>query len=436
MDKTISSRRIDGLDESFDEIIREIPDHLIGAPDDAVLKRDFSADPFGILGALRDKAGGVVRRGDDGLYAGTEIFNIWGHDLSYPHFVALSYSAVKQIGTDRKKFVNDQAYGAQQNAHGATVNTRDGQDHFALRRLLDSSFFGRGKMSEFSETLTEPTVEYLVDRLAGKLRRGEPADICRDIALPVTYKSISTIIGVPQSHFSEFVELGEIAQGGPRDMDAALKAIAKLDEFFVSEMEKRKSSPSFDMLSVLPSADYKGYRMTVDEIVQHCRFLLPGGIETTWRQTANMVMALMLHPKQYDAIVADPGLIDQAVEEGLRWAPSGFVVPRRAAEDADVDGVKIPAGSFICSIQGIANRDPAVWENPDKFDIFRKPIEHMTFHTGVHFCMGQNLARNTIRSVVRHLADALPDLKLACRPEEVQTRGFGVRCPTALPVAV
>lgn len=427
---------VEGLDQSFDTLIRELPDHLIGAPDDAFLDPAFSKDPFPILAELRDRAGGVFQRGKDGLYAGTDIFNVWGHDLSKPHFVALSYDAVNKIGTDRNAFVSDQAYGAQQTAHGATVNCLDGQEHFVMRRLLDGAFFGRKKMQDFAVSLTEPIVCYLVDRLAKKLRSGETGEVCRDIALPVTYKSISTIIGVPQAYFAHFVELGEIAQGGPRDMEAAVKAIQDLDAFFSAELEKRKDEPQSDMLTVLQTEELKGRKMTEAEIIQHCRFLLPGGIETTWRQTANMIMALMLHPAQYQAVVEDSTLIEQTVEEALRWAPSGFVVPRHAAIDAEVAGTKIPAGSFICSIQGIANRDPSVWQNPDSFDIFRERHEHLTFHTGIHFCMGQHLARNTFRAVLKQLVEKLPNMKLACEPSEIEMRGFGVRCPLGVPVTV
>ncbi len=425
---------VDGLDDSFDTLIKGLPDHLIGAPDDAFLDPTFSKNPFPILAELRDRAGGMVRRGEDGLYAGTDIFNVWGHDLSKPHFVALSHEAVSKVGSDRNAFISDQAYGMQQTAHGATVNCLDGQEHFIMRRLLDCAFFGRQKMQDFAVSLTEPIVTYLVDRLEAKIRAGETGEICRDIALPVTYKSISSIIGVPQAYFAHFVELGEIAQGGPRDLEAAMKAIQDLDSFFADELEKRKTDPQSDMLTVLQTEELKGRKMTEAEIIQHCRFLLPGGIETTWRQTANMIMALMLHPNQYEAVVEDTSLIEQTVEEVLRWGPSGFVVPRHAAVDTEVSGTEIPAGSFVCSIQGIANRDPAVWDKPDQFDIFREKHEHLTFHTGIHFCMGQHLARNTFRAVLKRLVEKLPDMKLACDPSDLEMRGFGVRCPLGVPV--
>ena len=432
----IAEHEVTGLDASFDEVIRGFPSHLIDAPDHPFLDPAFSLNPFPALAELRDRAGAVVRRGEDGLYAGTDIFNVWGHDLTQPHFVALSYKAVHEIGTDFRRFVSDKAYGAQQEAQGVTVNCADGKEHSNMRGLLDSAAFGRKQMQQRMDTLIKPTISYLVDRVVELLERGEAVDACRDLSLPAAYKSIATIIGVPQEKFSYFIELGEIVQSGPRDFEAAMRAIAEMDAFFADEFDKRSKDPKLDMLTALQTAERNDFKMTKEQIVQHCRFLLPGGIETTWRAHANMVMCLMLHPDQYRAVATDNTLVDQAVEETLRWAPSGFVVPRRCAGDTELEGTFIPEGSYICSIQGIANRDPEVWSDPDAFDIFRDKHDHLTFHAGKHFCMGQLLARGSIKELLSQLAEKLPTLQLACPPEEIEMRGFGVRCPAGVPLKI
>lgn len=426
-----------GLDASFDRVIRALPDTLLQAPDDEFLgDAAFSADPFTPLGKLRDTIGGVVLRSNDGLYGGQPIPNVWGHDLSRPHAVALSHSAVTAIGSDRVRFVNEDAYGAHLKAHGATVNCLDGQEHRALRRLFDTAIFGRKAMEEWTNAITLPTIEYLVGRVKRMLEDGETPDARRDLALPAAYKSISTIIGVPQEGFARFVSLGETAQGGPRDMQAAVAAIAELDAYFGEQLVLRRKDPKPDMISIMGTAEENGRRMDDNEVIQHCRFLLPGGIETTWRQSANMIMCMLLHPDQYRRVVDDPALIDSTVEEALRWAPSGFVVPRVAAVDTEVDGVRIPAGTSICSVQGVANRDPKMFTDPDQFDQTRTPNPHLTFHIGVHYCMGQNLARFILRTMLATLARELPTLSLARDPAEVGMRGFGVRNPTALPLTL
>ncbi len=426
-----------GLDESFDRVIRQLPDTLLHAPDDEFIgDASFSRDPFTPLGRLRDNVGGVVRRGVDGTYAGQIIPNVWAHDLDKPHFVAVSHAAVTEIGGDRVRFVNEGAYGAHLKAHGATVNCFDGQEHRALRRLFDKAIFGRRSMAEWATAITLPTIEYLVARVKRMIADGETPDARRDFALPAAYKSISTIIGVPQEDFAHFVALGETAQSAPRDMQAAIRAIGEMDAYFYEQLDERRRSPQADMLTIMIDAEEGGRRLSDEEIVQHCRFLLPGGIETTWRQTANLIMAVLTHPDQFRQIVEDPSLIDSAVEEALRWAPSGFVVPRIAEMDTMVEGVAIPAGSSICSVQGVANRDPKVFQRPEVFDIRRQPNPHLTFHIGVHYCMGQNLARYILQTLLRSIVRELPNLVLATDLAAVEMRGFGVRNPTALPLAL
>ena len=138
-------------------------------------------------------------------------------------------------------------------------------------------------------------------------------------------------------------------------------------------------------------------------------------------------------PRSVWCVVEDLSLVDQAVEEALRWAPQ---VRRTEATliDSEVEGVEIPEGSYICSIQGIANRDPEVWDRPNEFDITRDPHPHLTFHIGIHGCMGQMLARGLCREVLKQLAEKAPTLRLTCKPSDIETRGFGVRCPTAVPL--
>ena len=142
----------------------------------------------------------------------------------------------------------------------------------------------------------------------------------------------------------------------------------------------------------------------------------------------------MLHPDQYDAVVQDEGLWANAIEEVLRWMPSGFVLPRTAARDTELAGVAIPAGSSMYGIFGVANRDPRIWPDGEKFDVRRPRKPHLTFSTGTHACMGQQLARQSFTHVLRALTTVLPDIVLDCAPEDVRTTGYIVRCPDRVPI--
>ncbi len=427
---------VSGLDESFDKVIRGLPEALLQAPDAPFLKdEELSRNPHAVLGALRERHGGVIMRGADGMFLGQAITNFWGHDPAKPQALILSHSSASAIAIDNARFVNEGAYGMHVKALGKTINCLDGLEHSTMRRLFDVTIFGRKAIKAWVSAITVPTVEYLVDRVRKMIANGETPDARRDLALPAAYKSISTIIGVPQEGFARFVELGEKTFGGPRDMQAAMNAVEELDFYLQDQLERRREEPRSDMLTIMGSAEHGGRRLSDQEIVQHCRFLLPGGIETTWRQSANLIMCMLLHPDQYQNVVADLSLVDPTVEEALRWAPSGFVVPRIAAEDIELEGVEIPAGSSIASILGVANRDPKVFDRPDEFDQMRTPNLHLTFHTGVHYCMGQHLARYVMRSLLTAIARELPRLTLAGDPGEVGMQGLALRNPTALPLS-
>jgi cytochrome P450 len=441
-DVDIGVASITGLDDSFDRVIRGLPESIMQndfkllQPDaDAPDFRTQTRDPFTALGRLRDEAGGVVLRGADGTYGGMKIANVFLHNLAKPHAVALSHAAVSQINSDRVRFVNEGAFGDHVKAHGRTVNTYDGQDHRSLRRLFDNAIFGRRAMDEWTTAITRPTIEYLVGRVKRMIADGETPDARRDLGLPAAYKSISSIIGVPQEDFAHFVALGEVIQGGARDLKAAKAGMVELEGYFGERLEERRVNPKPDMITIMSSAEEGGRKLSDPEIIKHCAFLLPGGIETTWRQTANLVLCALLFPDQYRAVVDDPSLVDSFVEEALRWTPSGFAAPRICAQDTVVEGVEIPAGAGICSMGGVANRDPKVYERPDTFDLRRNPNPQLTFSIGVHYCMGQNLARYILRTTLATLARELPTLRFAGDPRELERDGYGGRYPKALLLA-
>ena len=168
------------------------------------------------------------------------------------------------------------------------------------------------------------------------------------------------------------------------------------------------------------------------------RMLLPAGIETTDRSSSNLLYPLLTHPEQLDAVKADRSLIPQAIEEGLRYESPVLIAPRITTRDIDVRGVTIPAGAPVTAMIGSANRDPEVYENPEEFDIFRNPTQHMSFGTGPHLCLGIHLARLESRVALQALFDRLPDV----RPDadeaqrlDAHIHGSAIfRNPTAVPV--
>ncbi|GAB5488477.1 MAG: cytochrome P450 [Parasphingorhabdus sp.] len=432
----------DALTALLDRTIKAIPETQLTSADDWVptLDPEVSRDPFTYFGKLREEQGDVIPY-IDGNFGDRRIYSPFVSNPDTPVFAVLGYDAIKDMVTDSENFCNAGAYGehtkVQLTNAITTVNELDGDEHKTVRNLFDRQVFAKHFRSDFTISVIMPAAEHLCDRISAKFDRGEEADLNRDFALPLLYITIGIVVGVPMERISEFVEMGDAAFGGARDPEAAMEAIGKLTEFFTERYEERKSADDLDtgdLMSAMSKASHEGREFSAEEIVIYCRFLLPGGIETTWRQTANLGYAMMLHPDQFQEIVEDHTLISNAVEESIRWQASGFIVPRMSAKDVTLAGTHIPAGSSIMGIFGVANRDPRIWDNPDAFDIHRKRIPHLTFSTGKHACMGQILARPIVTEALRAFVSKLPDMELACDPDEIGTTGFQIRCPSRVPV--
>ncbi len=440
-DPSLIDPDIRGLDATFDRVISDIPDALIRAPDDFALEPEWSADPLGKLKDIRDRCGYVVKQ-EEGKFGGVTVPNNFGVAESIPQVIVLGAEEQDLINKDVENFQNEGAYGmlgaAQGVAHGERKGTiptiEDGDAHDFLRDFYDT-FLNQNTMALRSKRLIRPVGEWLFDRMELRFKRGEDVCLVRDLALPLTYKAMSTMLGVPQDQLPKFVELGEKLFSAGVNPDQGAQAGDQLYDFFLNEVQKRKSDPKSDVITYLVQAKHHEDRVLNDEEAAiSARFILPAGIETTWRGLSLMLFSLLAHPDQYDDVCQDPKLARRAVEEGLRYAPSGFVVPRLASKDIEIAGCGIPAGAHITTFQGVCNRDPRRWENPDVFDIHRKFLMSRTFNVGIHACAGQHLARLEMLTCLEMLVERLPNIKLAVEPEEVQIRGLSVRSPLHVPL--
>ncbi|MFN3233676.1 MAG: cytochrome P450 [Alphaproteobacteria bacterium] len=437
---TATSYITDEMKSDLDAVIKAIPPSQLVSPDHQVpgMDPEVSCDPYTHFKSLRDRMGEVLEY-RDGMYGDVSVYNVFGHDLSKPNFCVLGYDLIRQMCMDKESFINREAYGMHTKAQSdfPLVNEMDGDDHRLTRGLFDREVFSKQHMIDFSDQTISPMADFLTKRIAAKLEAGEAAELCRDLALPLLYSSMARIVGVPLVDLTYFVDMGERAFGASRDPQAAYAAVQELAAFFTEKYHERKAGgdlDSGDLMSMMAKAERNGRSFSDAEIIAYCRFLLPGGIETTWRQTANVCYAMMTNPDAYAEVVADPSLIPAAIEEACRWLASGFVVPRIAARDTELGGVAIPAGSSMVGIFGVANRDERIWDRPDDFDLHRARKAHLTFSVGSHICMGQHLARQSLAGALTAMVNNLPGMKLACEPADIQLTGFQIRCPERVPV--
>ena len=243
-------------------------------------------------------------------------------------------------------------------------------------------------------------------------------DVVHDLAAPLPAALIGEKLGFPPELWPRVVYWSETTMqsgGGPRYM--ATSAMKAVEDFAVTTMElirARRAEPRDDLISLWCQKPVGDRLMTDGEIVAEALLLLDGGAETTRTVIGSTVLALIEHPDQHRRLVDDPALLaDTAVEEFIRWVTPILNMRRTATEDHELHGQRIRAGDQLLLMYSSANRDPAAFEDPDRFDVTRRHNLQVAFGFGTHFCLGAALARLEIRVMFEELVRRIPDLQLA-----------------------
>jgi len=204
-------------------------------------------------------------------------------------------------------------------------------------------------------------------------------------------------------------------------------------------VEARRESPTDDLISVLVEAeitdeDGTTHRLTDPEIYSFALLLLAAGSGTTWKQMGITLTALLQRPEILRAVTEDRSRLRPAIEESLRWVPTDPMFSRHVTRDIDFFGEHLPEGSVLHICLGAANRDPARWERPDEYDIYRPMKPSLAFGGGAHVCLGMHLARAEMLVGIGALLDRLPNLRLDPDAEPPRFIGMYERGATAIPV--
>jgi cytochrome P450 len=299
----------------------------------------------------------------------------------------------------------------------------DPPDHTRYRKLLTAQFTVR-RMKQLEPRIHEITEE----RLDAMEKAGPPQDLVREFALPIPSLVICELLGVPYSDREEFQQATAVLLNLESAVEDIRAAVARVAVFFARLIELKRAEPADDLLSGLVT----GGELTDEELGNIGFLLLAAGHETTANMLGLGTFALLQHPDQLAALRADPSLIDNTVEELLRYLSIVHIGPIRAAlEDVEVDGELIRAGEVVTLSIQAANRDPSRFTDPDRLDITHPASGHLTFGHGLHQCLGQQLARVEMRTAFPMLFDRFPDLRLAIPAQEVRMRDtmsiYGVR---------
>jgi len=300
----------------------------------------------------------------------------------------------------------------------------------------------RGRVNHAFRPRTSARLEPYVREQASALLReaGGRFDGMRDYALPLTVAAIAELLGVPEESRQLMRRTTSRLQpvfGGDStaaSLTPAAEAAAELAEAFGSLLEARRRSPRDDLLSELAPACGERGSEAWNETIATAIFLLGAGFVTTVHGIGNGVYLLLRHPDQLRILRDEPGLLPGAVEELLRFESPVQRAPRFPLEDVEVGGVRLARGATVTAVIGAANRDPAVFDDPERLDVRRDARRHVAFGGGIHSCLGAPLARLEIRVALEVLLRRLPDLALDPGAEPAWSPGI-TRGLDALPLA-
>jgi cytochrome P450 len=344
-------------------------------------------------------------------------------------WVALSYRAVTHIAREAEIFSSSKYQVTGDAVMGKNLLSMDPPEHTRYRNLINQAFSPKA-LESWERDVVRPLTRQTIEEFAERGR----ADLTRDLTFRFPARIIARLFGVPDEHLGDFQRWGVELQCVLFDFDRGVEASRKLTELFREVIEDHRQRPRPDLLSGLIDVELDGERLDEEEILGFMRLLLPAGIETTYRGAGNVFFSLLTHPEQLAAVNEDRGLLRRTVEEALRWQPMLAGGLRFATRDAEIEGVKLREGDMVYLCWAAANRDPVRWRRPERFDIHRDYLPHLTFGYGAHRCLGIHLARLEMKVALELAMDLLPGLRLDLEAEDVHVSGDGFRGPVSLPV--
>jgi cytochrome P450 len=285
----------------------------------------------------------------------------------------------------------------------------DGAEHHRLRRLVSKAFAPR------AAARLRPTIAEVITELVTPLTATGSCDIVTDVAQKYPIPVICALLGTDRDDwklFSDWTDdiMKTFSWTAAQDERDILRSWAELDAYLDDMIAERRTALTDDLISDLIRAEDDGDRLTHDEVLMLAAGLLMAGTDTTRNQVAAAVYTLCDHPDQWKLLAEHPELVPNAVEELIRHSPIAAATFRAATVDVELAGVTIPAGTLVVVNTASANRDPAVYDDPDRLDVTRvAPSAMLTFGGGVHYCLGSHLARAELIEALTVMTRRMPN---------------------------
>jgi len=299
------------------------------------------------------------------------------------------------------------------NVDDPTMLGVDAPDHTRLRKLVAQGF-----LHKYIQSLA-PAIERLVDELLDAIAPdADLIEIMRAVAKPLPAIVIAEMMGVPRAERHLFERWSEALIGGTDIFNPALirksgEANLEMRKYLAQLTAAKRLNPGQDLISQLIAAEEDGDKLTLDELYSNCILLLAAGHETTTRLIGNCLYLLLQHPEQMAAARRSEADLVNALEESLRFEPPVLFTARTVKEPIPMLGLTLEPGHLLLLSIAAANRDPAANADPDRFDVEREKVVHVSFGYGIHLCLGMSLARLEARIVFTKLFKRFSSLKFS-----------------------
>ena len=393
---------------------------------------DFASEAF-----FRDPGEAVARLRASGPVVATH-FPIVG-----PVFVTTTYEAAARVLKDSTNFTLRKDDGTVVGLRwwmprsvtllANNMLTTDEPDHTRLRGIVDEAFRRRAVLD------MEQHIRGIADRLAGDLfAAGSPADLVVRFARIVPLSVICELLGLPLADRPQFIgwanAMGRFASS--ISFLLMIPVVARMRRYFEARLAHARAHGGEGLIAELVRVEGEGGRLSGDEMISMLFLLLMAGSETTTHLISGSVFELLKDPARREWLASDWSRLGLAVEEFLRFvAPVQFSKPRYVREDIELEGVRLKKGDKVMAMIVAANLDPAANEHSEQLDLSRRPNRHLAFGTGIHFCLGHQLARIEAQAALQALFTRWPKLQLAAKPADIHWRRRpGLRAIDKLPV--
>jgi cytochrome P450 len=393
-------------------------------------------DPYPVFAELLAK--GPVHRGTLSECMGLppeRSGRVYAPGLTY--FSVFSFQAVSDVFTRKDDFDSGFYYDIGIPQHfGDSILNMDGARHRRFRDLIQPMFQPAAAESWWGKKV----VSGLIDDLVGAFEKAGAADLNMQFFSRLPLRTITTGFGMTVDEGILFRQQMQTVLDVTASREEMDKSSDALGQVIYRVIRDRQAEPRDDIISKLAHADLREEdgstrKLTVEEVAAYCRLILTAGADTTWRQLGTTLYALLNHPDQLQALIADRSLMNDAILEATRWYPPDPVFPRKVKRDTVLHGVELPEGAVLHLCIYAANRDPSRWDDPDQFNIFRPVQRSVAFAAGQHSCLGQHLARQEMSLALNALFDRFPNIRWdPSKPEAAMMGGLMQRGPTALHV--